>query len=75
MTQKGATTELSTNHGLSKLVSLTKEITIYNNSSLVCQGNLVAAIVFYLHVFNTHLIKRHNYTCDEVIFNQQMKVT
>ena len=58
MTQKGAMTELSTNHSLSKLVSLTKEIMIYNNSSLVCQGNFVAAIVFYLHVFNTHSIKK-----------------
>ena len=35
----------------------TKEITIYNNTSLVYQSNFVAAIAYYLQVFNTLLIK------------------
>ena len=35
----------------------TKEIVIYNNTSLVCQSNFVVAIAFYLHMFNMHSIK------------------
>ena len=31
---------------------------IYNNISLVRQSNFVAAIASYLHVFNTHWIKK-----------------
>ena len=53
----------------------TKEITIYNNTSLVYQVNFAAAILFYLHVFNKHSIKKVSYTRIEVIFNRQTKVT
>ena len=40
------------------MVSLTEEITICNNMFLVAQSNFVAAIVSYLHLFNTHPIKK-----------------
>ena len=53
----------------------TKEITIYNSSSLVYQINFVAAIAFYLHVFNTYSIKKVSYKRAEVVFNRQTKVT
>ena len=57
-----------------QIVSLTKEITIYNNISLVRHSNFVAAITFYLHVFNIHSIK-NSCTFVKVIFDHQTKVT
>ena len=45
------------------MVSLIKEITIYKNTSLVCQSNFVAEIASYLlHVFKTDLIKTNTIT-------------
>ena len=50
------------NVNILEIVSFTKKIIIYNNTFLVCQGNFVAAIASYLHVFNTHSIKTNTTT-------------
>ena len=50
------------------MVSLSKEITIYNNTSLVCQSNFVAAMASSLQVFNTYSIKT-NTSSNTTAFN------
>ena len=41
-----------------QIVSLTKEITVYNNTPLVHHSNFFVAIASYFHVFNIHSIKK-----------------